>query len=164
MRNMKHSLLAGLGAMLVCAMFGLNASAEAQHKGRPELTNESTIQRPIYSEYKGVRLGMTAQETRARLGTPAMKGNDQDYYVFSDSETAQIGYGADQKVVSISVDYLGGIGAPDYQAVVSGELALTASGSLYRMIRYESLGFWVSYNRTTGSVPMVTITIQKAMQ
>ena len=163
MRNMKRNLLAGLGAMLVCAMFGLAGSAEAQHKGRPEFTNESAIQRPIYSEYKGVRLGMTAQETRARLGTPAMKGNDQDYYVFSDSETAQIGYGADLKVVSISVDYLGGIGAPDSQAVVPGELTLTANGSLYRIIRYESLGFWVSYNRTTGSMPMVTITIQKTI-
>jgi hypothetical protein len=29
------------------------------------------------------------------------------------------------------------------------------------MERYESLGFWVSYNRTAGPVIIVTITIQK---
>jgi hypothetical protein len=165
MRTMKHNLLAGLGAMLVCAMFGLSAGANAQAlKGRAAFAKESAVQQPLFSEYKGVRLGMTAQETRAKLGTPAIKAEDQDYYVFSDNETAQIGYGADHKVVSISVDYLQGIGAPDYKAVVTGELEKTPNGSLYRMVRYESLEFWVSYNRTTGSMPMVTITIQKALQ
>ncbi|MEO7971193.1 MAG: hypothetical protein ABI698_07835 [bacterium] len=165
MRNMRRNLLAGLGALLVCAMLGLSAGANAQAlKGRAAFASGHTTQEPLYSEYKGVRLGMTAQETRAKLGTPALKSNDQDYYVFSDNETAQIGYNGDQKVVSISVDYLRGIGAPDYKAVVPGELGTTPSGSLYRMARYESLGFWVSYNRTTGAMPMVTITIQKTLQ
>lgn len=165
MTNMKRILLTGLGALLVYAMVGLSASANAQAlKGRAALASGHTTQQPLYSDYKGVSLGMTAQETRAKLGTPAIKGNDQDYYVFSDNETAQIGYGADQKVVSISVDYLRGIGAPDYKAVVPGELAVTPSGSLYRMVRYENLGFWVSYNRTNGPVPMVSVTIQKILQ
>lgn len=165
MRNTRRNLFSGLGAMLVCAMLGLSAGANAQAvKGRAAFARDSAIQQPLYSEYKGVSLGMTAEETRAKLGTPAMKGNDQDYYVFSDNETAQIGYGADRKVTSISVDYLRGIGAPDSKAVVAGELETTQTGSLYRMVRYESLGFWVSYNRTTGAMPMVTITIMKTMQ
>jgi len=162
---MRRNFLASLVTVLVCIMTGLIANANAQaHKGRAEFVNESAIQQPLYSEYKGVRLGMTAEETRAKLGTPAIKSNDQDYYVFSDSETAQIGYDGAQKVASISIDYLRGVGAPDYKAVVPGELGLTPSGSLYRMVRYESLGFWVSYNRTNGAVPMVTITIQKILQ
>lgn len=165
MRNMKRILLAGLGVLLVYAVVGLTAGANAQAlKGRAAFASGNTTQQPLYSEYKGVRLGMTAPETRAKLGTPAIKSNDQDYYVFSDNETAQIGYNADLKVVSISVDYLRGVGAPDYKTVVPGELGITPSGSLYRMVRYESLGFWVSYNRTTGPMPMVTITIQKIMQ
>ena len=165
MRNMKRNLLAGLVAALVCIITGLSASANAQAlKGRTAFAHETATQQPLYSDYKGVRLGMTAQEARAKLGTPALKGNDQDYYVFSDTETAQIGYGADQKVVSISVDYLRGVGAPDYKTVVPGELGTTFSGSQYRMVRYENLGFWVSYNRTVGPVPMVTITIQKIIQ
>ena len=165
MRNMKRIFLAGLGALLVCAMAGLTAGANAQAlKSRAPFAGGNAAQQPLYSEYNGVRLGMTAQEARAKLGTPAIKSNDQDYYVFSDNETAQIGYNADQKVISISVDYLRGVGAPDYKAVVPGELGITPSGSLYRLVRYESLGFWVSYNRTNGPVPMVSITIQKILQ
>jgi hypothetical protein len=165
MRNMKRNLLAGLVTALVCIITGLSAGANAQAlKGRAAFDRETATQQPLYSEYKGVRLGMTAQEARAKLGTPAIKSADQDYYVFSENETAQIGYDANHKVISISVDYLRGIGAPDYKAVVPGELGITPNGSLYRMVRYESLGFWVSYNRTNGPMPMVTITIQKALQ
>ena len=65
---------------------------------------------------------MSAEEARAKLGTPALKDSDQDYYVFSENETAQISYDTAHKVVTISVDYLGGVGAPDYKAVVGGEL------------------------------------------
>lgn len=164
MRDMKRNLLLGIVTVLVCVIAGL-AGANAQAlKGRAAFASETRTQQPLYSEYKGVSLGMTAQQARAKLGTPAIKSNDQDYYVFSENETAQIGYDADQKVVTISVDYLRGIGAPDYRAVVPGDLGITPSGSLYRMVRYESLGFWVSYNRTNGPMPMVTITIQKALQ
>ena len=81
--------------------------------------------------------------------------------MLSENETAQICYDAAQKVITISVDYLGGIGAPDYKAVVGGELEQMANGSLYRIVRYESLRFWVSYNRATVPVTSVTVTIQR---
>jgi outer membrane protein assembly factor BamE (lipoprotein component of BamABCDE complex) len=164
MRNMRRNFFAALIAGLVCLPVGLSSSANAQARmTQKALAHDSTIQAPLYSEYKGVRLGMTALEARAKLGTPALKASDQDYYVFSDNETAQIGYDAAQKVVTISVDYLNGIGAPDFKAVVGGELTRSTSGSMYRMVRYESLGFWVSYNRTPGPVPIVSITIQKML-
>jgi hypothetical protein len=44
---------------------------------------------------------------------------------------------------------------------VGVELQTTANGSLYRVVRYESQGFWVSYHRSQGSVQTVTVTIQK---
>ena len=161
MRNLKIKFFLSL---LIAVVFGLglssNANAQAQ-KVKAAFNHEAATQQPLYTEYKGVRLGMRAEEARAKLGTPAMKASDQDYYVFSENETAQIVYDAAHKVVTISVDYLGGIGAPDYKAVVGGELERTANGSLYRIVRYESLGFWVSYNRTTGPVATVTVTIQK---
>ena len=96
-----------------------------------------------------------------KLGAPALKDSDQDYYVFSEKESAQIVYDVAHKVVTISADFVGGIGAPDYRAVVGGELERTANGSLYRIVRYESLGFWVSYNHATGPVTSVTVTIQR---
>jgi len=63
-------------------------------------TGHSQLQQPLYREYRGVRLGMTAEEARAKLGVPAMMSDEQDFYVFSANETAQIVY-ADKKVVTI---------------------------------------------------------------
>ena len=160
-RNLKIKFFLSL---LIAVVFGLglsaNANAQAQ-KVKAASNREAATQQPLYTECKGVRLGMSAEEARAKLGTPALKDSDQDYYVFSENETAQIVYDTAHKVVTISVDYLDGIGAPDYKAVVGGELERTANGSLYRIVRYENLGFWVSYNRTTGPVATVTVTIQK---
>ena len=117
-------------------------------------------QTPLYREYRGVRLGKTAAEARAKLGEPVMKSNDQDFYVLSSNETAQIVYDQFQKVVTISTDYTAGVGAPDYRSVVGTGLLEKPDGSLFRMVQYESLGFWVSYNKSTTAVPVVTITIQ----
>ena len=161
MRSGTNKSLLVLSIAIVFA-FTLTREANAQsRKVKAAFAREPATQQPLYTEYKGVRLGMPAENVRTKLGTPALKGSDQDYYVFSDNESAQIGYDANQKVVTISVDYVNGAGAPDYKTVVGGELERTTSGSLYRVVRYESLGFWVSYNRTTGPISIVTITIQK---
>jgi hypothetical protein len=119
-------------------------------------------QQPLYGEYKGVRIGMTTDEARAKLGQPALKADDQDYYMFANTETVQIAYNADHKVVCISIDYMGGVGAPDYRNVVGADIKVKPDGSMYKLVRYEQLGFWVSYNRTANnSVVIATITIQK---
>jgi outer membrane protein assembly factor BamE (lipoprotein component of BamABCDE complex) len=160
MKNVKYGFFVALVMVLFCAFAGLSSDANAQVR-KVKTTFAPASDQPLYTEYKGVRLGMTAVEARAKLGTPALKESDQDYYVFSDKETAQIVYNAAGKVVTISIDYLGGVGAPDYKTVVGGELEETPNGGLYKIVRYESKGFWVSYNRSPGPVSMVTITIQK---
>lgn len=114
---------------------------------------------PLFREYRGVRLGMTAEEARAKLGLPAMKSDEQDYYVLSANETAQVVYDAAQEVVTISIDFSGGVGAPDYKSVVGDGLLQRPDGSLFRMVRYNSERFWVSYNKSASVVPVVTITI-----
>ena len=120
---------------------------------------QTRVQQPLYREYRGVRLGMTAAEARAKLGEPAMKSDDQDYYVFSATETAQIVYDTAQKVVTISTDYTGGAGAPDYKSVVGEGLLEKPDGSLFRMQMNDAERFWVSYNKSNTTVPVVTITI-----
>lgn len=117
-------------------------------------------QQQPYREYRGVRLGMTTVEVRAKLGEPAMKSDEQDFYVLSANETAQIGYDTGKKASTISIDYTGGVGAPDYKTVVGeGMLLQRPDGSLFRMVFYDSEGFWVSYNKSSSNVSVVTVTI-----
>ena len=162
MRKVNSNFLAGLIVVLVCGFAGWSSSANAQApKARANFTPDNATQRPLYTEYKGVRLGMTAAEARAKLGAPMLKADDGDFYVVSDKETVQIAYDVAHKVTTISVDYTDGIGAPDYKSVVGGELEQTENGGFYKLVRYESQGFWVSYNRSVKPLVVVTITIQK---
>ncbi|HEX5887315.1 MAG TPA: hypothetical protein VFY61_01380 [Pyrinomonadaceae bacterium] len=118
-------------------------------------------QQPVYNQYRGVRLGMTAAEARAKLGDPVLKTDEQDYYVLSPNESTQIVYDASQKVVTISTDYVNGVGAPDYKTVLGeGALLERPDGSLFKMVQYRSAGMWVSYNKSAAIAPMVTVTIQ----
>jgi hypothetical protein len=161
MRNLKRNLLIAFVAASSLGVFGLSAMASAQKpRDRAAFSNATTAEQPLYSEYKGVRLGMSDKEVRAKLGNPTLADNELDYFIFSDIETAQVTYDTARKAKSISIDYADGVGAPNHKAVVGGDLEMK-NGSLYRMERYESLGFWVSYNRTAGPVIIVTITIQK---
>jgi hypothetical protein len=116
-------------------------------------------QTTAYREYRGVRLGMTATEARAKLGTAVMKSDDQDFYVFSANESTQVMYNAAQKVIMISTDYTNGVGAPDYRTVVGERILQKPDGSLFSMVRNDTERFWVSYNKSTTVVPVVTITL-----
>lgn len=144
--------------VILLLLLGAIASGQTKTEAKKVARRHVQIQQPLYREYRGVRLGMTAAEARAKLGEPAMKSDEQDFYVFSANETAQIVYVA-QKVVTISADYAGGVGAPDYKSVISEDLEQRPDGSLFRMVFYNSERFWVSYNKSASVVPVVTITI-----
>jgi hypothetical protein len=151
--------------LVAAALFVMGGAALSQTaRSKAAHFDAAAAQQPVYDNYKGVRIGMTADEARARLGAPTQKSDDQDFYIFSPKETAQVCYNLDHKVVTISIDYQGEDGgAPDYKAVVGTQLDVRPDGSLYKLVRYEQLGFWVSYFRTasTNPVPVITITIQK---
>jgi hypothetical protein len=148
-------------AALLLLLLGAIAKGQSRAPAAKSVRVHSGMQQSLYRDYRGVRLGMTATEVRAKLGEPIMKSNEQDYYILSPNETAQIAYDAFQKVVTISTDYTGGIGAPDYTTVVgAGVLLQRPDGSLFRMVEYDAEGLWVSYNRSAAIVPIVTITIQ----
>lgn len=162
MRNILRKVLSVVTAVLVIALAGLSLSVYAQAKSHAVSSGKTpVVQQPLFTEYKGVKLGMLAQEVRGKLGDPVLKDDEMDYFIFSDGVSAQVAYDKAHTVKAISVDYAGGTGAPDYRAVVGTELETRADGSTYKIVRYEALGFWVSYNRTSGPVITVTITIQK---
>jgi len=153
MRNLTRTII-------TLAILVISAAAASGQKARTNTPPLSTQAQPLFSEYKGIRLGVTADEVRAKLGNPMLKADDQDYYVFSETESAQFAYNAAHKVVTISIDYTG-TGAPDYHNVVGATIDEMADGSLYTLVRYETQGFWVSYRRSAGTTPTVTVTIQK---
>lgn len=117
---------------------------------------------PAFSEFKGVRLGMTADEARKKLGNPRDKGADQDFYMMNDNEAVQVYYDKKGAVSAISVDYLSGAsGIPAPKDVLGTAAEAKADGSIYKMIRYPKAGYWVSYSRTSGDAPTITVTIQR---
>jgi hypothetical protein len=165
--NMRHKFLVGLfSALVILAILLLlqTVAAATPTQTKSKGAHSSVIQQPLYSEYRGVRIGMAAQDVRAKLGEPLQKADDMDLYAFSEKETAQIAYDASHTVTTVSVDYLGGVGAPDYKLVVGPDVEVKADGAIYKQVRYDTLGFWVYYNRSAGEMPIVTITIQKSLE
>jgi len=105
---------------------------------------------------------MTAAEARKKLGDPKDKGDEQDFFVFNESETAQIVYDKTQRVITISADFLtAGDKVPTAKQVFGGDVEAKADGSVYKMIRFPKAGYWLSYNRTSGNSPLITVTLQK---
>jgi hypothetical protein len=153
------SLLLTLALVLLAAGLALTLAQKPRSSAHAPVSEQV-----LYSEYRGVRIGMSTQEVRAKLGDPLQKADDGDFYVFSKDETAQIAYDTAHQVTTVSVDYLGGSGAPDYKLVVGPEVEVKPDGSIYKAVRYESLGLWVFYNRSAGETPVVTITLQKSLQ
>ena len=131
--------------------------------GQTQRRSSAEEEQPSFREYKGVQIGWLAEDVRKKLGSPADKGDEQDFYVFGEKETAQILYDkATHKVTAISVDFMNG--ASDVitpQQVFGADFETKADGSKHKLVRYPKAGCWVSYSRTAGDTPIVTITIQK---
>ena len=146
-------------------ILGTKANAQAQKtrlKAASAFSESAATQQPPYSDYKGLRIGMSTDEARKKLGQPTQALENQDFYVVSETETVQVFYDATHKITAISVDYLGDqSGAPDSKGIVGANIQVKPDGSMYKLVRYEQLGFWVSFNRTAGVLPIITVTIQK---
>ena len=117
---------------------------------------------PVYQDFMGVTLGMDADEVRAKLRHLKDKGERQDFFVFSDSQSAQVVYDDHGKLVVISVDYVGKDGnAPSPESVLGEAVQAKQDGSIYQLKRYAEAGYWVAYSRTAGNNSIVTVTMQK---
>jgi hypothetical protein len=126
---------------------------------------QRTADEPLFTEFKGVRIGTPADEARKKLGSPRDKADDQDFYVFNDTQAVQVYYDKAKTVSAISIDFMSGATeVPAPKDVIGGEPDTKADGSAYKMVRYPKLGYWVSYSRTAGASPTITVTIQKIDQ
>ena len=117
---------------------------------------------PLYTEFKGVKIGLSRDEARRRLGTPQQKDDSQDFFVFSERERARLYYDDKGAVSAVIVTYVGkSAGAPAPKAVLGSEVEAKQDGSMYRLVQYPKAGYWVAYSRTTGDEPLTIITMQK---
>ena len=152
-------VLLPLGVCLCVAIFGGSAAAQRSRTGE---ATQKADDAPCFSEYKGVQIGMSIDESRQKLGAPKEKADEIDIYNFNDHEAAQIYYdNVTKKVTAISVDYLGETSAPECKKVTGSEADARADGSKFKLVRYPKQGYWVSYNRTAGQSPIITVTMQK---
>ena len=118
---------------------------------------------PTFHEYRGIQIGWVADDVRKKLGEPVAKGDEQDYYVFGEKERVQILYDKKTRMVTtISVDF--NTDAPELitpQQVFGADFETKSDGSKHKLVRYPKAGFWLSYSRTAGDTPIITITLQK---
>jgi hypothetical protein len=138
------------------------AAASATVAVAQKASENKAADKPLFIEYKGVRIGMDMDEARKKLGSPTDKSDEQDFFMFSEKESCQVYYDKVHKVMALSINYVGdGSGAPLPKVVLGTEIEAKADGAMYKMIRYPDSGYWVSYNKTGGEDPLVTVTMQK---
>ena len=145
--------------LLVCGSAG-SVSAQARKGGTAAPANPDEAS-PAFNEYRGIQLGMVSDEVRKKLGDPRDKGEEQDFWVFNEEEMAQIVYDKTHKVITISADFTNASKAITAKQVFGADIEAKADGSVYKMVRYPKAGYWLSYNRTGGSTPLTTVTLQR---
>ncbi len=173
---LKWTLMCGL--LITALVCGANLTFAQDNANQPTTTPQQTPQpqtsddepeapagedavvTPVYKDYRGVTIGMTADEARRKLGNEKADGKTQDFFQIEDDEMATVYYNKDGKVRAISITYTGK-NAPADTAVVGATVAPDADGRVYKLIRYPSAGYWVAYSRTSGDSPVVSITMQR---
>ena len=139
----------------------LTSSTSAAQRSKGALDSPDDNQ-PGFNQFRGVKIGMAVDEARKKMGTPKDKSADRDDYLFNDNEAVTVVYDKKGTVSAISVDYLGGgNGVPTAKDIFGAEAEAKADGSIYKMVRYPKAGYWVSYSRTAGNEPTITIMIQR---
>lgn len=121
--------------------------------------------KPAFTDYKGITLGMSAVDARAKLPKPKETSDQQDFYIISAGESVQILYGDDKNVKAISTTYFGSDAKPPTPIAVFGtDVEVQPNGSINKMVKYPKLGFWISYIRTEGDDPVIMVTIHKLQE
>jgi hypothetical protein len=159
----RKSISAGMSTLAATfALIIIAASTHTQAQNLRQTSDNTQTSDQIFREYKGVTIGVSADEVHRKLGEPKEASATQDFYAFSEKEIVQIFYDNTRKVTALTVNYLGeGVGVPECKAVLGVEIKAEADGSMRKIVQYRKAGYWVSCNRTAGDDPLITVTMQK---
>ncbi|HTH51305.1 MAG TPA: hypothetical protein VL501_05200, partial [Pyrinomonadaceae bacterium] len=86
----RNSVLLIAVAILATQFFANNGTHAAAAGPGPLAV--PTPDKSLFSEYRGIKIGTAADDVRTKLGAPKEKADAQDFFVFSDSESAQFYY------------------------------------------------------------------------
>ncbi|MBE7515848.1 MAG: hypothetical protein HS105_04440 [Chloracidobacterium sp.] len=146
-----------------CVILGFGVIILAASAVSAQKANDDAV--PVMTEFRGIKIGMPAKDVENTIKKDAAAKDDKGFYfTFSEDEAAQVALDADNNVSAISAMYFKVDAATPKIGDVFGKAATAkpeADGHIYQMIRYPKAGYWISYNRTGGDSPMVTITMQK---
>ncbi len=162
-------------SLVVVLLFWLTTAAFGQTtETKPnEMTTQTEMQKtetpkavmmPVLQNYKEVKIGMTADDVRDKLGKAKIDNKDGFFYQIDDDELAQIRLDKDKKVRLIAITYMSdNKNAPKFEDVFGTDVKAepNADGKIYKLVRYPEAGYWVAYSRTAGDKPTVTVTMQK---
>ena len=122
------------------------------------------VMMPVLQNYKEVKIGMTADDVRDKLGKAKIDDKDGFYYEINDDEMVQIRLDKDKKVRLISITYTSdNKNTPKFEDIFGTSVKAEpgAAGMIYKLVRYPEASYWVAYSRTAGERPTVTVTMQK---
>ncbi len=115
----------------------------------------------IIKEYRGVFIGTDRDVVHEKLGKPENEYPGEDNFKLSDNESVRVFFDDAKKVKAIVITYSGQLdAAPKPNDVIGEPIEPRADGGMYKMVRVEDKGFWVSYVKTAGDNPSVMITVQ----
>lgn len=115
----------------------------------------------IIKEYRGVFIGTDRAEVHQKLGKPTHEYSGEDDFDLSETESVRVFFDEGKKVKAIVITYSGKLdAAPKPKDVIGESIEPRPDGGMYKMVRVEDKGFWVSYVKTAGENPSVMITVQ----
>jgi len=151
-------LVLGASTRIQAAAFTSNINTPS---GQEKVAGTDPATEPAFKNYKGVRIGMSADEVAEKLGEPAVKDENEEVFLISDVEMVQVLYKAGG-VSAISITYSAEHTNPPTPLAILGEdVNADADGRIYKLIRYPESRYWVAYSRTAGEAPVVSVTINK---
>src|ERR1700755_3631478 len=115
-------------AQALCSMALLLVAALALSAPKAAAQEKEKVEEPPFHEYKGVRIGMTTDEARKKLGSPTDKSDKQDYYSLNDNESCEVYYDDAKKVYAVKVTYVGGNAIPAPKTVLGIEADTQQNG------------------------------------